>query len=724
VRQRMRWLAVVACSLVGAVVSLCPALGVASYAAGSKGQSSGALSLVAPPAYVSPDQSFLARLAIGSDLDRSSLSLEVTLYRELSTRSGLEHTFNGTPDSPVISRSETPIELAALPADPSDPRAVDLTVPVDAAGETTPQPGPFTADLGCVIGNCAGVYPLRIALFESGSSSYVAELLTYLVYAVTPVTQPLRFSLVVPVSMPVQQATSSGAVALPQSSELSKLDALVDTISGSKVPLTVEPDPETVSALASDVSARSATSARSGETLVAMRALATSAGRETLCGPFADVDAGQLVSAGLSGELSNQVSEGESVLEGAPLHLSCPSSRTWVSAGPLNQSALNTLAGLGYEAVVVPQNAVSGAAPSTTWTQLVGLGDTASEALPAKTIDPGVSTRLQPGPHADPALAADQVLAELELAYFERPATEVPRGVVAVAPSSWGTETSFVADLLGGLEQNPIVRGVTLSDIFSEVPVGGTPGAPPLQPSTRKPSAAVSSGSLPAGVIKSARARVSGFSSAVSALSLAGASEAEVLNHLLLAAESSTLDARQQQAAVTSVSNALDDQLRSLSVNAGEIRLTSNAAPVPITVVKRLPYPVTVVVGVTSDKLAFPPGSQDPGSSCRGTAVNSSAGRSSFSSTCVVDHPTNVIYVHMRSRASGDFRISVTLTSPADSLVLTSGQITVRSLSTSAVATAISVVAVVVLLAWWGRTYMRRRQSRRPAHGRGAHAPA
>jgi hypothetical protein len=171
---------------------------------------------------------------------------------------------------------------------------------------------------------------------------------------------------------------------------------------------------------------------------------------------------------------------------------------------------------------------------------------------------------------------------------------------------------------------------------------------------------------------------------------------------------------------VSDASAALSSQLHSLSVNAGEIRLTSNAALVPITIVKNLPYPVTGVIGVTSDKLAFPQGSQSPGDICRPPEVHSSEGRSSFSSKCVISHSTNVVYVDMRARASGNFRISVTITSPDGPLVLASGKLTVRSMSTSAVSVALSIAATLVLLAWWGRTFLRRRRRRRPAHALGA----
>ena len=54
--------------------------------------------------------------------------------------------------------------------------------------------------------------------------------------------------------------------------------------------------------------------------------------------------------------------------------------------------------------------------------------------------------------------------------------------------------------------------------------------------------------------------------------------------------------------------------------------------------------------------------------------------------------------------------------SPKGDLVLAAGHLTVRSISTSAVAIGLSAGAVVVLLVWWGRTLWRGKWGRRGAH--------
>jgi hypothetical protein len=200
------------------------------------------------------------------------------------------------------------------------------------------------------------------------------------------------------------------------------------------------------------------------------------------------------------------------------------------------------------------------------------------------------------------------------------------------------------------------------------------------------------------------------------AATAAGASAAQSTGDLLLSAESDLLSPHQQQVAVAGFTSALDARLHGLSVRSDTIRLTAGTASVPITVLRDTSYPVTVLVQLTSDKLRFPLGStQAPSATCKAPHVQSTAGRSTFSALCTLDHATNAVYVDMSARASGDFQIDVALASPDGNLVLAGGQLTVSSLSTSAVAIALSVGAVVVLFAWWGRTLWRGR-SRRGAH--------
>ncbi len=70
---------------------------------------------------------------------------------------------------------------------------------------------------------------------------------------------------------------------------------------------------------------------------------------------------------------------------------------------------------------------------------------------------------------------------------------------------------------------------------------------------------------------------------------------------------------------------------------------------------------------------------------------------------------TKVVYVHVRTRASGTVRMDVALRSPDGLLQLATGEISVRSTATSVVGIVLSIGAIAVLLVWWVRTSRKRR---------------
>ena len=71
--------------------------------------------------------------------------------------------------------------------------------------------------------------------------------------------------------------------------------------------------------------------------------------------------------------------------------------------------------------------------------------------------------------------------------------------------------------------------------------------------------------------------------------------------------------------------------------------------------------------------------------------------------------------IPVETLASGDARITATLTSPGGAFQLGTGTIDVRSTAISGLGLLISVVALVVLGAWWVRTILRIRRARAAA---------
>jgi hypothetical protein len=669
-----------------------------------------ALSLLAPPSIAGPSSPFSVRLGLSGTVPRTALTLSVTVYEPVPDLTEFDQTLGGSPVGNIVSSSDA-IAVSSLPADPEG--GVDLTVPVTAAGVTGAGTGPFAADLSCQLGSCGGVYPVLLKLTDTSSGDVTSRLLTYLVYT-DPAgdIEPLRFALVVPLSLPAS-TSSPGDLELNPAS-LATLSNVMGAIDGPRatVPLTVVPGPATVNALTSTGSAR----ARA--VLASLLSLVADPDHQILCGSFVPVDASALVAAALGGaaEVAQQIHRGVQVLDSiAGLHsAACAASNAWVAGDTLDAATIAALGSLGYDNLVVPPDAVSGPAPSTTPTRRFTLGGSTHPGN-AVLSDPGLSALIQTQAHADPAVAAGQLLAELELDYYEAQNTPEARGVVVTPATTAAMDPTVVTDLLDGLQNNPMVEPVTLTTLFADVPVGGTVAGFP-QPSSRRPATIATPSGLPVRAIVTARSQLTGFSAAVAG-SRSGDTVATALGDQLLGAESEELTPSEQGIAVGHFEDSFRSQLSLLSITSREVRLTARTGSVPITVIKNASYPVRAILTVTSDKIIFSAGStQVPNPECRAPVVTNASGRSSVSTLCTFIHGTNAVYIEMRSRVSGDFRMSVTLNSPAAGLQLAGGELTVRSMSTSAVAIALTVAAGAVLLSWWGRTMWRNRRTRRGLH--------
>ena len=305
----------------------------------------------------------------------------------------------------------------------------------------------------------------------------------------------------------------------------------------------------------------------------------------------------------------------------------------------------------------------------------------------ALTSDSDLSSRFSSDP-GDPVLAAHQMLANLAQIYFEGGNTQsVPVGWWPCR-TDWSANPTFVKTLLGGLTaQNPVVQPVIVSGLFQAL---GTPVACRAQ-GCKLAGGPKAGGGLPVTAISTQRNRLDSFSAAAPSAPAIGP-----ISSLLLSAQSETLAPAQQSRIVSRTGSALGAQLGQLSV-AGDksFTLTARNGNIPVTLGSDAGYPVKGVLTLTSDRLTFP------------------GGTSRYSESVLLNKSTNNRYVPVQARASGEFKVSVTLTSPSGGLILTRGAVAVRSTATSVVGIILSLGAIAVLLAWWVRTTMRRRAQRR-----------
>ena len=625
------------------------------------------------------------------------LGITVAVYSCLSTISDFDQsTMSASLGTPVSSTaSALPVGSLAVPGG-----GLDLRMPVvvgTAAASGAEAAAPFTIHLLPVGGRCrSGVFPVRIQLVDTSGPTVLSSFTTHLIYSQAPTTtQRLRVAVVLPVQItqpathtttPAQLlANPASALAAPTDRTVAAVTATVAAIASDhpSVPVTLQVSGQTVGLLSTP--AHQLTITQLGQLA------ATPAVHQLTSAPFTPVDATALVGSGLATELALQVARGIQVVGAATGHPApsapaghSPALGAWITGGRLDPATVGTLAGDGFQQVVLPASQLSAIPIYGSTTAPFNLNGTRGTAVRAMASDDALTSRFSSHP-GNPVLAAHQLVAELAQLYYEAPNGITPRAVMAVAPPGWNDDPAFVEALLGSLDGNPVVQPVTTAQLFALFPNTAT-----CRSGCRLTSGGGSG--LPVGAISAQRIRVNGF-----AVSAVGAHALTLqLSDLVLGGETEALRPAQQSAVLANAGKAVDAQFGQLAVEGDQsVTHTSHSGQVPITIRSAAPYPVIATLALSSDKLLFRNGQGQW-------------------STGVVLQPriSNVVNVQVQTRASGVFRLDVTLHAPVGPVRLAAGELTVRSTSSSVVGVALTVGAVAVLAVWWFRTSMRRRTKR------------
>jgi hypothetical protein len=700
-----RVLAAVSFAAIGLILQAAPATGatVAAATPSSPGGPRPVLNLVSQTSWVTPAHpTFDLQLALGPGAPAvSQLGLTIALYPCLGTPTGFDQTVtskNG-PSGKPLTETTSPVGWTSLA--PAFGGGVDVPIPVVTDGSSSPvagAPGGFAARLrDCNVAN-GGVYPVRVQLVDTRSNAVVGALTTHLVYSTAPTdTKKLRFAWELPIQTPTGPAPVApsasalaadplSALAKPSPTALNTLTQVVGAVAAApSVPVTVAAYAQTLHAL----------SAGGHASTVATLKSANQFARQFLWTPYVPVDAAALVGAGLTGELTLQLHTGwvgVATVSKAPAPSVAGTAGPWITNDAIDDPTLAQLQTQGYDQVVLPPSDVSSSPTPSSGGSTAAPFTIASahgSSFTALVSDSDLSSRFAGDP-GDPVLAAHQFLADLAQIYFEGGNTQSVRGVVAVPPNNWSANPVFVKTLLGELTtQNPLVQAVTVSGLFQALAAPVTCRAQGCKLAAVPRS---SGAGLPVTAISTQRSRLDSFAAAApSAHSAIGQ-----IGNLLLSGQSETLRSAQQATVVSRTGSALGAQLGQLSV-AGDtsFTLTARNGSIPVTIASNAGYPVKGTLTLTSDKLTF------------------ADGTSRYSEAVPLAKSTNNFYVPVQARASGEFKVGITLTSPSGGLILTRGAVTVRSTATSVVGIILSLGAIAVLLAWWVRTTVRRRAQRR-----------
>jgi len=612
-----------------------------------------------------------------------------TLYTVLKTRSALEQTLKGAPNGTVLDRTH-PVALSDMPVAGSS-RSLAISILPDATATPAPAAGTPTLDLHCVgTGTCTGVYPVVVSLERPSAGGHPTPVphgsfTTYLTYAAGKSATPLGFAWVASVSAPVSirgsHGTTSPAVSALSAARASALEGMTSTLAAHPtVPVTVAASPQTLQQLA-------AKGSRGSQAVTRLATMSSSqpATRQFLPETYVPVDLGALSAAGEGEEISAQSELGASVLRSLGVTTTHPG--TWVATGTVGSALPSGMSQVGATHLVLPDgDLVPSRATEGTWTSAATVSLGRGAPVVAAPSDAELAAHFTANP-SEPALEASQLLADLAMIHFEAPNTPTPRAVVAVSPARWVPNQAFDEALLAGLTTNPVVQATTLNGYFSSFT--GSPG-------TTLPSRRLSSGgtgpNLPdalAHKLTTSRLHLTAFDTAV-----AGAPKVKTaLDELLLDAESSDLSAHDMEAGVRSFGKTLEGQLSQIQLATQRtVTLTARTGLIPVTILSTAGYTVVGTLVLTGGRFVFP----------RGNTRH-----------LTLDHPTNPTRVAIEARTSGDLPMQVAFRSPTGSLVIASGQLTIRSTATSFAGVVLTVLALLVLGGWWARTWWSGRKRRR-----------
>jgi len=448
------------------------------------------------------------------------------------------------------------------------------------------------------------------------------------------------------------------------------------------VALTLAPTPETIEALAA--------SPRAQDVTTLANLVAGSATRQVLSAHYVPTNLTTMIAAGLHEESAGQINRGTEVLR---THLE----REPVTAVRLIDERLSDDALVHLQTtqdvtgVVVPESFLEPITRNTTLTAAFSL-ESRRGPIAAAMSDTALADHFG---QDDPVLGAQNLLADLAQLYNDDPSV-LRRGVVVSPTRTWRPQGEFVATLLRGLGDSPILQGVDLAGFFAGVDAATTGPRNRTQPLVRRlappPENAPSAPSLPGDAIRSVRRDIDAFASAVGPEPGPGQEVLTRLDRTLSVVPSVDLRVQERARYLRGVREQLEAEIAGVAMPQNRsITLTAREGDIPVTVTSRLGYPLRVVARLSGAPFEFPEGNEHVLELARENTTSSFA---------------------VRAPSSGSFRIRVQLLTPEGDLELTESRFTVRSTAISGVGTALSIGALLFLVVWWGN-HLRVRRSKR-----------
>jgi hypothetical protein len=501
---------------------------------------------------------------------------------------------------------------------------------------------------------CGGVYPIRYVVSVNGTEITKWSLLAI---QATAVAKPLAVSLVTPLTTRALEHPSRSMHVLDTLARFSTL------------PLTLSTNYEVLAAIQGDA-------VRGPKWVSALERALTSSEHRVIDAPPSDVDFAGLAANHLNSQVGEQMTLSSDLFATMTGHYV---DDPVLLSGAQSPQSLSALHRSGFNDVVLPEKDL-GEAPSSTLKWGTPFHVTGAGSLTALSTD-GPLSQLTHDTSIEPGRRTALVLATLAFLHYEEPYAPDTRSIVMELPVN-ETSSTFVADLLSGLEHDPFSRLAPLAPSFSTslVATNGAPAARTL--ATTRPSVWSSH-------------NVSSLATLIGAVNsfAQGVKTSNIATVLRVAVAKSEIGGgpTARQSDIDAASHLLSAQLAQFSIDQSTITLAGSGAAIPVTIISHLHYTVNAVVHLVTNRLTFPSGGDVP------VTLNS---------------PTQSIRVPAASAQGSSLTLQVVLTTPNNQLILARTAVQVHIAGTSVVGYLLTFASLLVLALWWWRTIRRRPKGR------------
>ena len=574
-------------------------------------------------------------------------TLQAVLYPPLVGTSQLLGVASGVgPGTPPVTSSNT-VQLSCT-KDGVTAVSLVLQTSTTAAGKGPCGTAPLVLRLPCSTTTCSGVYPIHyIATIGQRHSTTWA----LVVVANGKILHPINVA-------PVLTVTG-GATTSP--THLASLLRVVANFPSS--PITI----------ATNYQALQNISVAPQVLRSALRLSVNSLTHRVIAAPSPQIDFGQLSAHGLDSQVQQQLNLTNEFLYAATgRNLDAP----LFLRGATPVASLAALAKAGVQQAVVDEaSLVTSPSATYTWGAPFALAQTpAITALPTF----GPISQLLASPALAPANRANALLALLSFLHYEAPNLAQARSVV-VPINAGGADPLFLREFVAGLSTNRLLAPSPLSTVLSPTLVGAN-GASRSEYVIDHPTTAWTEGSLVH--LDQLISAVSSFNQSILNTRL----NLTLLERLANAERIGSAQALNNGLARAGAT--LSHQLRLISVDPSTITLTAQHASIPITLLSRAHYPLTVLVQLSANGLAFPKGATQ---------------------LVTINSQTKSLRISTVDQRRSSLTLRVNVLTKDGQLVIAHEVIQVRFAGASLAGYLLTFLSALVLALWWIRTTWRRR---------------